>query len=193
VFNVKAVPPPSPPAANVIVVDAVSGGSVDAARVVTGIAPFDIDIGVTSVGQAYHGYQYLLRWDPQILAYDGQTNLSPAGFTICAEPMAGRKTVAGACARAPGGTEFVGPLNTVTLHCVADGASALHLVTSSEDSSFGTQTLGSGGAGLGDILVDASITCQGTGSGAASSVAPSPVLALPATGMGGFLDDSEPP
>jgi hypothetical protein len=193
ILNVEATSTPPPSTPNSVVVDAISGGVVDSARAVTGAAPFGVDISVTGAGQPYQAYQYLFQWDPAVLAYDSQANLSPAGFAVCAGPTVRDSTVYGNCARAQGETQFVGPLNTVTLRCIADGTSPLHLVTPTEDVAFGTMTIDSSAELLDQTLTDASITCQGTGSGPARSQVSTPVLALPATGTGGFLDGSEPP
>ncbi len=74
-------PPPSLAASpNAMAVDAVSGDGVDTGRTVSGTrAPFGVGIVVTAASTAYQGYQYFLEWDPAILAYDGQTDLSPSG------------------------------------------------------------------------------------------------------------------
>jgi len=189
VFHLEAVPPPPSPASNAIAVDAVSGGGIDSAQTVTGITPFDIDIHITSAGQAYQGYQYALQWDPTVLAYDSQENLRPAGLSLCASTTIKKgNTVYTGCVRVNGETQFVGPVNTVRLHCIADGTSRLHLRTTAEDVAFPTVTIDQYAAVIDNILTDASITCQGTGKPAPSAAATPPPVA-PLTGTGGFLED----
>jgi hypothetical protein len=153
-------------------IDAVSGGAVDAARVVTGSSPFDIDIVFLSATGGYQGYQYFVQWDPVVLAYEGQRDLKPEGLEICATPVVEDKTVYSGCARVSENTSYTGPTNTLTFHCVADGVSPLHLVTLTEDPHFGAASLGYAGQTIETALVDASVTCQGTGQ--APAVAPTP-------------------
>jgi hypothetical protein len=148
---------------NAMAVDAVSGGGVDPSRTVTGTAPFNVDIVITVAGQAYAGYQYSLKWNPAVLAFDSQTDLMPtgSGLNLCASPTIYEDRVQGGCVRTSGTTTFTGPVNTVTLHCVANGPSPLHLVTMVEDPDFGTTTLGIGGVTIATALTDASVTCTG--------------------------------
>ena len=187
VFHLEAVPPPPSPTSNAIVVDATSGGGIGSTRTVIGTAPFDIDIHITDASQPYQGYQYMLQWDPAVLAYDGQENLYPAGLSLCARAMLEDGTVRTGCTRANGTTQFVGPVNTVTLHCVADGTTRLHLRTHAEEPYFYAVTLGYAGVEMDTILTDASITCRGAGE-AAPSAGPTPVPVPPVTGTGGFLE-----
>jgi len=188
VFHLDAVSPPPSPVPNAFAVDAISGGGVDATRMVTGVTPFDIDINITSASQPYQGYQYMLQWDPAVLAYDGQTDLTPASLSLCATPNTTTTNVSSACARVSGETQFAGPVNTVSLHCVADGTSRLHLATRAEDRAFFTETLPRGGGDMDTVLTDASITCRGTGK-AAPPATPTPLPVAPVTGTGGFLKE----
>ena len=157
-----AVPPvPAFVGTGAMAVDAVSGGLVDASRVVTGSDPFDVDIDIVSVDPGYQGYQYKLQWDPSILAYNDQKHLMPVELTFCADPVfMGASDVYAGCARAGGDTTFVGPLNTVTMHCIGAGVSPLHLKTMTEDPDFGTTVIGDMGILVKTALTDASVTCQ---------------------------------
>jgi hypothetical protein len=163
-------PPSSPPApatavTATIAVDAVSGGAVDATRVVTGPSPFDVDIVVTKAGSGYQGYQYLFKWDPAIVAYEGEKDLKPAGIDICGTPtLESENTLYTGCAKlSQGALNYTGPVSTLTFHCVADGVSPLHLMTFAEDKDFGTSVLGWTGVIIETTLTDASVTCQGVG------------------------------
>jgi len=143
---------------NVMAVDAVSGGGVDASTTVTGTDPFDVDIMVTDAPIAYKVEQYKLQWDPALLAYDSETPTLLDGLTICGSPTVGANTVYNSCAAlAP--TTATGAVHTVTLHCVGTGTSPLHLVTVVEDPTFGTSTTGEAGVKINTALTDASITC----------------------------------
>jgi hypothetical protein len=156
-----AVPPvPAFVGTGAMAVDAVSGGAVDASRVVTGSDPFEVDIVILSVDPGYQGYQYKLVWDPSVLAYDDQKHLMPVELNFCADPVLGTSDVYTGCARAGGDTTFVGPLNTVTLHCIGAGVSPLHLKTMTEDVNFGTSIIGDMGILVDTSLTDASVTCQ---------------------------------
>lgn len=146
-----------------MVVDAVSGGAVDATRIMTGTSPFDVDVVVDKAVSGYQGYQYLVRWDPAVLAYEGQKDLKPAGLELCAAATERTNTVLGGCARTSDNTNYTGPVNTLTFHCVADGASPLHLVTLIEDEDFGSTALGYAGVTIETTVTDASVTCQGVG------------------------------
>jgi hypothetical protein len=148
------------PGAEAMAVDAVSGGAVDASRVVTGSDPFDVDIVILSGASGYQGYQYKLEWDPSVLAYDHQKHLMPAELNFCADAIVGTSDVYTGCARSGGDTTFVGPLNTVTLHCIGAGVSPLHLKTMTEDVNFGTSVIGDVGILVDTSLTDASVTCQ---------------------------------
>jgi len=155
-------------------VDAVSGGAVDASRIVAGAAPFDADIVVAKAVSGYQGYQYLVQWDPTVLEYDAQKDLKPEGLEICATPVVEDKTVYSGCARASENTNYTGPTNTLTFRCVADGISPLHLITMVEDKSFGSTALGYAGQTIETELADASVTCQGTGQAPAASPTTTP-------------------
>ena len=145
---------------NAVTVDAVSGGGIDSARSVSGSGdPFPLDIVITSAGTSYQSYQYYLQWDPDVLAYDAQTNLSPSGLVLCATPTITGQTVWAGCSRQTGTTTFAGPVNTVSLHCVGDGTSPLHLRTLGEDVVLGTTTLAQYGVTIDTSLTDAAVTC----------------------------------
>lgn len=142
-------------------VDAVSGGAVDATRLVAGTSPFDVDIVMLSVDPGYQGYQYKLEWDPSILAFDSQKHLMPAELSLCADAVVAASNVYTTCVRAGAATTFTGPLNTVTLHCIGEGTSPLHLKTTTEDRAFGTAAVGDTAYYMDTALTDASVTCQG--------------------------------
>jgi hypothetical protein len=149
------------PGPNAMAADAVSGGSVDPTRTVNGTDTFNVDIDITTAGQAYQGYQYALQWNPSVLAYNSQTNLSPDGMSLCSPLTVTADAVYGGCARSSGTSTFTGAVNTVTLHCVANASSPLHLITLAEDPDFGNTTLGIGGVMIDTDLTDASVTCEG--------------------------------
>ena len=119
---------------------------------------FDVGVNITQASSAYQAYQYKLRWDPSVLAYDSQTDLKPDDLVNCASPAVGADTVFGGCAGS-GTTTFTGAVNTVTLHCVSDGTSSLHLVTLTEDTNFGSGTIDLGGGFISTALADASVAC----------------------------------
>lgn len=149
------------PGPNAVALDAISGGAVDPSRTVSGTASFDFDIVITEATEAYQGYQYVLQWDPAVLAFDSEVALMPpaAGFAFCTPANVGTDIVKAGCARFSGTTNFTGAVNTLTFHCVDNASTNLHLVTSSESPSF-TTTQGPGGVILATSLTDASITCQ---------------------------------
>lgn len=156
-------PPPVITNGGGMVVDAISGGAVDASRSVTEASPFDVDIVVDKAASGYQGYQYMLQWDPAVLAYEGQEDLKPAELELCAAATARENTVYGGCARVSENTNYTGPMNTVTFRCVADGTSPLHLMSLTEERQFGCTTLGYAGVVVETTLTDASVTCQGVG------------------------------
>jgi len=157
----------SPPAvaspSDAMAVDAIPGGGVDPQRVVTGTDRFDVDISVTDASTPYQGYTFALRWDPAVLAYDGYTDLMPADLTICGPTQAAADWAGAGCVRATGEITFTGPVTRVSLHCVANGTSPLHLVTLEENPAFGTSTLAQVGFFVDTVLVDAQITCTAAG------------------------------
>jgi hypothetical protein len=144
-----------------MVVDALSGGTVDVSRTVTGTSPFDVDVVVDKALSGYQGYQYKVQWDPAVLAYEAQEDLMPAELELCAEPTVRDNTVYGGCARVTETTDYTGPIHRLTFRCVANGASPLHLITLVEDRHFGSTLLGFAGVTIETALVDASVTCQG--------------------------------
>jgi len=162
-------PPPVIQDGAALAVDAVSGGAVDTTRIAAGAAPFDADIVVTKAVSGYQGYQYFVQWDPAVLAYEGQKDLKPEGLEICATPVLDTDRVYSGCARVSENTNYTGPMNTLTFHCVADGASPLHLITLVEDEHFGSTALGYAGQTIETELANASVTCQGTGQAPAAA------------------------
>jgi hypothetical protein len=128
---------------------------------VVGTTPFTVDVLVRQANTGYQGYQYFLQWNPAILAYDSQTDLMPASLTSCAGATVYADSVYATCSRSSGLTTFTGPVNTVTLHCLADGGSALHLITLVENAAFGTGTVDDSAAFINTGLTDASVTCTG--------------------------------
>jgi len=190
VFDLGTTAAPAPPAPtmpNALAVDTSPGGGIESTRTVTGIDSFQLDIYVTSASQPYQGYEYVLQWDPAVLRYDGQSNLSATGFGLCATPATTGNTVAVGCIRAAGPAQVVGPVSTVTLHCIADGLSPLHLAGLSDPHSLLSTTLGPMGDQISTALTDAVVTCQGTGREAAPGLTPTPLPVAPVTGSGGFL------
>ena len=153
-------PVPTVTGTTAMAVDAISGGPVDATRTVTGTATFDVDIVIMNVDPEYQGYQYWLIWDPEVLALDGQADLEPDSLDMCAAPATTENRVAAGCLRTAGPTTFAGPVNTATFHCVGDGTSQLHLLTSEEEASFTTTLLWDGRV-IDTALTDASVTCEG--------------------------------
>jgi hypothetical protein len=168
-----AAPPPITDGAD-MVVDAVAEGTVDLSRTVAETSPFDIDVVVSKAVSGYQGYQFLLEWDPAVLAYEGQEDLKPAELDLCAAANVRDNTVYGGCARVSENTNYTGPINRLTFRCVADGTSPLHLVTMEEDENFGTSVLGFAGQVVETTLADASVTCQGVGPAPASASPTSP-------------------
>jgi len=152
-----------------MVVDAVSGGAVDVGRIVSGTSPFDVDLVINKAVSGYQGYQYLIRWDPAVLAYQGEKDLKPAAMDLCVNPTTMDSTVYGGCARVSENTSYTGPINTLTFRCVADGVSPVHLVTLTEDQNFGSTAMGYAGVTIETALADASVTCQGTGGAPAAA------------------------
>lgn len=145
---------------NAMSVDVTSGASVETSRTVTTSDPFEVDINVDSAPTPYQGYQYTLEWDPSILAYDAATELSPAEMYVCATPSPTGSTVFGGCLRTTETTTYTGPVARVTLHCVANGTSALHLRSVTEDPDFGSVTIAVGGYFIPTTATGASVTCE---------------------------------
>jgi hypothetical protein len=143
-----------------MLLDAVSGGATDSSRTVTGTDPFEVDLVVSRASSPYQGYQYQVQWDPKVLAYDDQRDLKPAGLELCAAGAKGDDSFFSGCARPSDSTDFTGPVNTLTFHCIADGTSTVHLVKLAEDEDFGSSVLGFGGVIIETTLTDALVTCQ---------------------------------
>ncbi|MGB6837050.1 MAG: flexitail domain-containing putative surface protein [Dehalococcoidia bacterium] len=156
-------------------VDAISGGDVDSSATVTSTEPFDVDIVVTAAPNAYEAEQYQLEWDPALLAYDSETPTLLDGLTLCGSPTVGVSMVYNGCAsEAP--TTATGAVHTVTLHCVGDGTSPLHLVTMVEDPTFGTTTYLAPGEIIETALTDALATCSLTTPTPTPTPPPTPAL-----------------
>jgi hypothetical protein len=192
VFNLKALPGPPPSMANVMAVDAVPGGELDASRTVQGTTSFYVNVVAAEAPSPYQAYQYRLRWDADVLAFESVVDVRPADLILCARPVTlTENTVYASCTRVSGTTQYSGPVSTVTLRCIADGTTTLHLTTFSEDPHFGTSSLSPGGASIDTSVTDASVTCQGTGREAplAPVATPTPALVLPVTGTAGLLDN----
>jgi hypothetical protein len=141
--------------------DAIPDGAIDATREVSGTEPFEIDVVMTKAVSGYQGYQYKVEWDGAVLAYDSQVDLMPAGLELCAAATQRENTVLGGCVRIRDLTNFTGPLNRLTFHCLADGTSPLHLVTLGEDTYFGNSALGEVGVIIETELADATVVCRG--------------------------------
>jgi hypothetical protein len=139
-------------------VDAVSGGTIDAASHESAAAPVVVDIVVSSSSIPYRAYQYKLEWDPAVLAYDSQVDLKPDELLFCQPPVVVAGGLGGGCANQVA-TEFVGPVSTVTLRCVGSGTAALHLVGASDDPAFGSGMFSGPGQRVPTTLIDASVTC----------------------------------
>jgi hypothetical protein len=122
-------------------------------------APFDVAIDMASAMSEYNVYQFTLQWDSSILSYVSATHLKPDGFTACFDFNPTASTVATACGRPAGPSTFLAATDRVSLQCKTEGVSALHLVTSDEDPTFGTMTITDGEIVATDT-VDASVTCQ---------------------------------
>jgi hypothetical protein len=160
-------------------VDAIPGGPVDASAAVTVGTPFDVDIVITDASTPYQGYGYKLQWDPAVVAFDGVTQLKPADLTLCAAPVPSQSTVYAACGRTSDTTTFTGPVDRVTMHCVSNGISALHLVTRAENPAFGSSALGEGGVHIEAALADATIDCGGVAPGPTSTPGQGPTATPP--------------
>lgn len=143
-------------------VDAVSGGEITAATEVRGTGPFDIDINVLAATTGYQAYQYYLEWDPNLLALDEHRDLKPDGLELCAKPAISADVVAAGCVNVTEATTFAGPVSTITFHCVANGTSVLHLLTSAEDPASYSTAMAPRGVVVQTNLTDASVTCLGS-------------------------------
>jgi hypothetical protein len=144
-----------------MVVDAVSGGEITATVEVSASVPFQVDVDIRGATVGYQGYQYYLEWDPKILAFDGHTDLKPAGLDLCANPTRFESTVAAGCANTTEATTFAGAVGTITFHCVSGGTSPLHLVPSGESPASFSTALAPRGLVIPTNLTDASVTCLG--------------------------------
>jgi len=144
-----------------MVVDAVSGGEVNASAEVQGTSPLEVDINILGATIGYQGYQYYLEWNPELLAFDGHTDLKPAGLDLCATPTTSADRVAAGCISVAETTMFAGPVSTITFHCISNGTGPLHLVTSGESPASFSTTMAPRGVIIPTELTDASVTCLG--------------------------------
>jgi hypothetical protein len=178
-------PTPDPSAQpNLMSVDAVSGGAIDATRQLPVGSEFDVDVHIQHGGSSsfdYVGYDAVLCFDSQVLDFvptqdmDGDTVLESGTYTDLGD-MFLQGTMAGwgweACAttpldaslfggagRAAGTTDASGAAITDRFACVAEGVATLHLVSSDEVPDLYSTTLGTGGVSLPTDLADATITC----------------------------------
>jgi hypothetical protein len=141
--------------------DAFPGGAIDTTQTVAGPNAFNVDIVVVDAGPGFQLYQFTVKWDPQVLAYDSQVDLTPEQLSLCAVPTARADTVFGGCGRVRGNTSFVGPTNRLTFRCAGQGTSTLHLVTLAEDPGFGSTLLGFNGLTIPTSTSDVSVQCTG--------------------------------
>jgi hypothetical protein len=156
-------------------VDADPNGDVDAHRTVTGSDPFNVDVLVRKAVTAYQGYQFTLQWDPAVLAFNSLTQKKPADMIMCSSDSTA-STVFSGCAAIATSSTFTGPTDTITMHCVGNGVSALHLWTLAESPGFGSVTMAMGGGNINTGLTDASVTCQGTAASSATAPDAGPLV-----------------
>jgi hypothetical protein len=161
-------------------VDADPGtGPVDASVTRVAGGEFDVSINVTRAASAYQGYQAKLLFDDGMIVFVpttdltgdtvneswtytglGSMTLNAAVTQIDGDGDTITDSLYGFSARTPGTTSATGQAVVVRLRCVTTGASALHLVTLSEDPAFGTTTGDQLGFSISTSLADASVTCQ---------------------------------
>ena len=150
---------------NQLAVDAnhtgVGDTSIQATRTVSGSGNFDVGVNVTLAGQAYSTYQVFVSWDPTVLSLVTPAHLNNDSFFICFPFTSASGSTRSSCGRLSGTSTFVGPHVKLTMNCVNNGVSALHLVTLVESVGFGSTTIDPTG-NISTGLVDASpgITCQ---------------------------------
>jgi len=160
-----------------IAIDAIPGGTVDPAVAAAVGAPVAVNLVITGAAGPYRAYQYELQWNLSVLAYDSGVSLMPDGLDVCQFPVVTESRVTGGCAaQAP--TTYLGPVDTLSFRCLADGTSLLHLVTADEDPIFGTGLYAAPGQRASTVLTDAWVTC---GAGGPVPTAP----ATPTATMGG--------
>jgi hypothetical protein len=138
-----------------------SDTSIQTSRTISGGGNFDVGINVTAAGNDYTTYQFKLEWDPTVLAFVSGTHLNPDVFYACFGFTTTASTVSSSCGRSYGTSTFVGPMDKITMRCVGNGTSTLHLVTLGEEPAYGTTTIDELGAittGLTDA--DPGITCE---------------------------------
>jgi hypothetical protein len=169
--------------ANVISLDAVSGGPIDTTRAVTSTNPFDVDIyvqhgGIESLN--YSWFEAVLCFDSGVLDFAPSADLDHdttaeswmytelgemhahtgvlEGLAPCPAQFPDRQLYGGS-ARYAGRTSASGVGATATFRCVGSGTATLHLVTQAENPIFSTTGVPSGEA-LPTTLADAEITCS---------------------------------
>ena len=167
--------------------DAVSGGGLDAIRLVSGATAFDVDLWIRLAGSAYMSYQASLNYNPAILAW---VPVGTKGWTYSGLGGMTNNVAASAKDQLPvdtvndssfGGSAAgdvitdIGVAATVHMQCVGNGTSPLHLITLVEDVAFGTSTIDADANWINTGLTDASVTCQDV---PGSPPAESPIVSL---------------
>jgi hypothetical protein len=155
---------------------------VQAARVVSGSAPFQIGIDITRIGAEPYS---LLQWEVAIrtdqLAFDENryVNTNVTGFIACmrqdsVNPRNGETVIAAGCTgQTPDTTStFVGEIADLSLRCLAEGTFEVRLVDLASDP-FGSSLFGTSLAPLQTGTAGARVTCSNVGS------APAPTHAAP--------------
>jgi hypothetical protein len=166
-------------APNAMAVDAIPGGGIDAWRWWLGGTPFDMDVVVSAAAAPYAGYDLALSYDHQVLEFiptadlDGDmaaeswtytglggmgVNATVTGTDLDADTVADAPV--GGSARSSGTTTATGAAVTARFRCIANGTSAVHLVTTGE-SVFGTTTIDDNAALIETSLADAGVSCFG--------------------------------
>jgi hypothetical protein len=167
--------------ANVMSVDAVSGGSIDSTRTVTTSDPFNVDIHIQHGGVEtldYSWFEAELCLDPSVLEFvptadlDGDTTAESWTYTDLGgmlvhigvyssgdcSPLPG-VSLLGASMRSAGTTSASGVAATVAFRCVGSGTATLRLL-SDPDLHVGSMIGVVGGAKLPTTVADAEITCS---------------------------------
>lgn len=155
-------PPPTatPPPANTMAVDARPGGPLDTTRPVRVGATFDVDVHITDASVPYAAYQSKLEFDPNILALDGHSYRAGEVFDLCASLGIGPDHVYSGCFLISGTTTLTGATDRITLRCIAEGVSQLHLLTPEDDPRSFTTTIATGAIIIPTTLSDAWVTCR---------------------------------
>lgn len=160
-------------------IDATAGGGVDTARTVNGPpTPFSVGIQITAAAQVYGGYQWEIQFPSAGLGFINLSTVESVPlFTACASPTdntvnagspIGYTVIGGGagCVDLFGASTqpFIGASTTFNMQCLADGAFAILLLSSSQDpSGFGSDILDRFGTGVQAVTTNATITCTDTG------------------------------